>query len=194
MIKRAAILITALLCCTYVCCAQKVAVKTNILYDVTSTVNAGVELGLAPRWTIDISGNYNAWTIKEDTRWKHWMIQPELRLWFCDRFSGHFMGAHALAGQYNFGGIQNNLKFLNTDFSPLSSYRFQGWAAGAGIAYGYAWILNRHLNLEAEIGVGYIYTQYDKFNCVGCGKRVLTGQPYHYVGPTKAAISIVYVF
>ena len=69
-----------------------------------------------------------------------------------------------------------------------------GICHGGGIAYGYAWILGRHLNLEAEIGVGYIYTTYDKFNCVGCGKRVLTGQPAHFVGPTKAAINFVYVF
>lgn len=39
---------------------QKAAIKTNILYDATATVNLGVEIGLAPRWTLDISGNYNA--------------------------------------------------------------------------------------------------------------------------------------
>ena len=29
--------------------AQKVAMKTNVLYDASATVNAGVEIGLAPQ-------------------------------------------------------------------------------------------------------------------------------------------------
>lgn len=174
--------------------AQDFAVKTNLLYDATATVNAGVEIGIAPRWSLDLSGNYNAWRLEEDSTWKHWMAQPELRFWMCDRFSGHFVAFHGVVGQYNIGGIKNSFSFLGTDFFNLTDFRYQGWAAGGGVAYGYAWILSRYLNLEAEIGVGVIYTQYDKFNCVGCGKRVVEGQPHQYVGPTKAAISLVYVF
>ena len=30
--------------------AQKVAIKTNVLYDAFLNVNVGVEVGLAPRW------------------------------------------------------------------------------------------------------------------------------------------------
>lgn len=37
--------------------AQKVVVKTNLLYDVTTTMNLGVELGLSPKWTLDLSAN-----------------------------------------------------------------------------------------------------------------------------------------
>lgn len=174
--------------------AQKLGIKTNLLYDLTATVNLGVEYRLADRWTVDVSGNYNAWSIREGAKWKHWMVQPELRFWNCDAFSGHFLATHAIGGQYNFGGIENSLKLFGSDLSQLSDHRFQGFAFGGGVAYGYAWILGRHLNLEAEIGVGYIYTSYDKFNCVGCGKKVLAGQPAHYFGPTKAAISFVYIF
>ena len=88
----------------------------------------------------------------------------------------------------------NTEPFLGSDLSKLSDYRYQGWFIGAGVAYGYAWILGRHWNLEAEIGVGYAYTQYDSFRCVGCGKRVEKDKPHHYVGPTKAAVNLVYVF
>lgn len=83
---------------------------------------------------------------------------------------------------------------MGTDFSPLREYRYQGWFAGAGVAYGYSWILGRHWNLEAELGFGYIYTKYDRFRCVGCGKKVAENRPHHYVGPTKAAINLVYLF
>ena len=174
--------------------AQKVVVKTNLLYDATATINAGIEFGLAPKWTLDLSGNFNGWTMSHDRKWKHWMAQPEARYWFCDRFAGHFLGFHALGGQYNIGHLKNNIKFLGTDFSKLSDSRYQGWFIGAGIAYGYAWVLNKHWNLEGEIGVGYVYTEFDRFNCKGCGKKVEEDKNHHYFGPTKAAINLIYVF
>ena len=174
--------------------AQNVAVKTNLLYDAAATINAGVEIGLAPKWTLDLSANYNGWTLSHDRKWKHWLVQPEARYWLCDRFSGHFFGVHAVGGQYNIGGLKNGLKFLGTDFSRLSDYRFQGWMAGGGVAYGYAWVLGRYWNLEAEIGVGYVYSKYDQFKCAGCGEKIETGKSHHYFGPTKAAINLIYVF
>lgn len=176
--------------------SQDVAIKTNLLYDATRTLNGGIEVGLAPRWTVDLSGNYNAWWANKETltMWKHYLIQPEIRYWFCDRFSGHFLGLHGLGGQYNFSNINNNLKLFGTDFSPLSEYRFQGWAAGAGLGYGYQFILGRHWNLELEIGAGYIYTEYDMFECPECGRHIKKEVPYHYWGLTKASVALVFVF
>lgn len=173
--------------------AQDWAIKSNIVYDATATINLGVEIGLAPKWTLDVSGNLNAWSKDENTRWKHWLVQPEARYWFCDRFSRHFIGFHALGGQYNFGGIDNNISFLGTNFKELSEKRYQGWGAGAGIAYGYAFILGKHWNLELELGVGYAYLNYDIFSCSGCGRNIGSGK-HHYIGPTKAAINLVYLF
>ena len=174
---------------------QNVAVKTNLLYDIAAyTANAGVEVGLAPRWTLDLSANYNGWTLSHDHKWKHWLLQPEARYWFCDRFAGHFIGIHALGGQYNAGGLKNNISFLGTDFSKLSDCRYQGWFIGSGIAYGYAWILGRHWNLEAEIGIGYVYTRYDSYPCTSCGKKIAEDKAHHYFGPTKASINLVYTF
>lgn len=174
--------------------AQDIAVKSNLLYDATATVNLGIEFPLAAKWTFDLSGNYMGWKITDSSRWKHWMLQPEARYWFCDRFVGHFLGVHAHGGKYNIGGIDNGINFLGTDFSQLSDYRYQGWFLGAGIGYGYSWILNKHWNLEAEIGLGYAYTRYDKFPCANCGDKLAEDEPYHYVGPTKAAVSLIYSF
>ncbi|MCM1429024.1 MAG: DUF3575 domain-containing protein [Clostridium sp.] len=174
--------------------AQEVAVKTNLLYDALLTPSVGVEVGLAPKWTLDVSGNVNAWDLSGGKKWKHWLVQPEARYWFCQRFSGHFIGAHVLGGQFNVGHIDLPFKFLGTDFRELKDYRWQGWMAGAGIAYGYNWILSRHWSIEAEIGIGWIYSRYDTYRCKGCGKKVEEDTPHNYVGPTKAAINIVYDF
>lgn len=174
---------------------QKAAVKTNLLYDIAAyTANLGVEIGLAPRWTLDVSANYNGWTLSDNRRWKHWVVQPEARYWLCDRFAGHFFGLHAHGGQFNIGGLKNGISVLGSDFSKLENRRYQGWLAGAGIAYGYSWILGKHWNLEAEIGLGYIYTRFDTYPCADCGRKIAEDGSHHYVGPTKAAINLVYMF
>ncbi len=174
--------------------AQKVAVKTNLLSDAVLNPNLGIEVGLAPKWTLDVTGQCNTWKLSHDRRWKHWAIQPEIRYWLCDRFSAHFFGFHLHGGQYNIGGFDGRINFLGTDARKLKDSRYQGWFGGIGVAYGYAWILNRHWNLEAEAGFGYSYTRYDRFRCAGCGKKVEINKPHHYVGLTKAAINLVYLF
>lgn len=190
---KVVILLTFIVCCSTLS-AQKVAVKTNLLYDATTTINLGAEVGLAPKWTLDISGNYNPWTFSNNKKWKHWLIQPEARYWFCNKFMGHFIGLHALGGQFNMGNWNTDFKFLNSDLSKMKDYRYQGWMVGAGIAYGYAWALSKHFNIEAEIGFGYAYMKYDKFACPKCGEKLETDKSHHYVGPTKAALNLVYVF
>lgn len=77
--------------------SQTIAVKSNLLYDLTSSINAGIELGLAPKWTLDVTGQFNAWDLSHNRRWKHWAVQPEVRYWLCDRFSAHFLDFTCMA-------------------------------------------------------------------------------------------------
>lgn len=62
---------------------------------------------------------------------------------------------------------------------------------GLGIGGGYDFILNRHWNLELEAGLGYIYTIGDEYDGT---TLLLKGSEFDYVGPTKLAVSIVYLF
>lgn len=174
--------------------ARDVAIKTNLLYDATLTVNVGAEMAVAPRWSVDLSGNYNGWNLSDSKRWKHWLVQPEARYWFCEPFGGHFVGLHLLGGQYNIGHVDLPFSFLGTHFRKLKDERYQGWFGGVGIAYGYSWILGKHWNIEAEIGIGWTHTRYDVFECAGCGRKTEEGRHHNYVGPTKAAVNLVYVF
>lgn len=174
--------------------AQNVVVKTNLLYDITATANLGIEFKVAPKWTVDISGNLNAWTFSDNKKWKHWVLQPEARYWLCERFNGHFVGAHLVGGIYNMGNWNTDFTFLGADFGQLKEHRYEGWLVGAGIAYGYHWMLGRHWSVEAEIGIGYVYTQADKYECPRCGEQLENNKPHHYVGPTKAAVNLIYVF
>lgn len=193
-VKRVLIAITILLASMPTMHAQHVGIKTNLLYDALLSPTVGVEVGLSPRWSLDVSGTINFWTVN-DIRWRQWMVQPEARYWFCQRYSGSFLGFHAIGGQYNFGNIDfGGYNFLGTNLKQLEDHRLQGWMAGAGIAYGYSWILDEKWNLEAEIGVGWIYTQYDRFMCEGCGAMDQSKRVHNYVGPTKAAINLIYNF
>lgn len=162
------------------------ALKTNILYDAAATLNLGLEWKVAPRWSVDVSGNFISWKPGGKV-YKHWLAQPEVRYWFCEATGGHFIGGHLLGGQYNVADLPYGIRWNN-------DYRYQGWGIGAGVAYGYSWLLGRHWNIEAEIGVGYVWTRYDKFECVECGRKVESGKTRNYVGPTKAALNLVYVF
>lgn len=173
--------------------AQKVALKTNLLYDATTTFNLGVEFSLAPQWTLDISSNYNPWTFSENKKIKHWMIQPEARYWFCQKMNGHFLGMHTHTGLFNLSNLDTSMKWLGNDFSVLKDKRLEGWFVGAGIGYGYAWMLGKHWNLEAEIAMGYAYSKYKQYPCGKCGEKE-ADRVHNYVGPTKAALSLVYVF
>jgi len=83
-----------------------------------------------------------------------------------------FFGLYLHGGQYNIGGFDGKYNLFGTDARKLKDTRYQGWFVGTGISYGYAWLLGRHWNLEAEIGFGYSYTRYDRFRCAGCGKKV----------------------
>lgn len=174
--------------------AQKVAVKTNLLGDALLNPNAGIELGVAPRWTVDVPASFNLWNLSHDRRWKHWMVQPGVRYWLCNRFAGHFFGAHLHGGQYNIGGFDGKWNFLGTDARKLKDTRYQGWFVGGGISYGYAFILDKHWNLEGEIGIGYSYTRFDSYPCAHCGNKLDSNKSHNYVGPTKAAVNIVYLF
>jgi len=104
--------------------AQRVAAKSNILADAFLNPNLGIEVGLAPKWTLDITGQFNAWTLSHDRRWKHWVFQPEARYWFRDRFSGHFVGAHMHGGQYNIGGFDGQINFFGSDARKLKDSRY----------------------------------------------------------------------
>lgn len=173
--------------------AQDVGIKTNLVYDALLSPTLGVEVGVAPKWSVDLSGTLNAWEVNEKS-WKLWVVQPEARYWLCQRNDGHFFAAHAVGGQYNFGNLDMPFEFLGTDFKDLKENRYQGWMAGVGIGYGYSWILGKHWNVEAEIGVGWIYTRFDEFKCTKCGSKLKENEPHNYFGPTKAAVNLIYVF
>ncbi|KGN99467.1 hypothetical protein HR11_04220 [Porphyromonas macacae] len=167
--------------------AQSFSLKTNLFHWATTTPNLGMEFKIGDKWTMDISGGYNPFTFKENRKLKHWIVFPEIRWWTCESYTGHFLGFHFIGGRYNVGGIDIPIG----RFGKLKDYRYEGCAVGAGLTYGYHWILSKRLNLEASVSAGYGYFDYEKFKCPKCGEKISEGN-YNYFGLTKATLSLIY--
>jgi len=155
--------------------AQDMALKTNVLYDATTTINLGYEVALNHKTTLDIWVNYNPWTLgnkwvglyeyelttpspsasKRDAKLKHFAVQPEVRWWTCEKFNGHFFGAHLHGGTFNVGALKlpfhwGRLKddrgeFLGTYPESLTPVKHDNLTV-QGIAY--------HPSLTAYPGLG----------------------------------------
>ncbi len=171
--------------------AQAVGIKTNLVHWATVSPNLGIEIGLGGQTTLDISAGFNPFTFSDNRKWEHWLVQPEFRWWTCERFNGHFLGVHMIGGGFNVGNVSF---FPFSIWEGLKDYRYKGHTLGGGLAYGYAWMLGKHWNLEAEVGVGYVHAWYDQYKCADCGEKVLSDGNKNYWGITKLAISFVYLF
>ncbi|MBO5310492.1 MAG: DUF3575 domain-containing protein [Bacteroidales bacterium] len=179
--------------------AQRIGVKTNALYLATSTPNIGLEYAFADRFSLELEGGYNPWTLDSDRNMKakHFLVSPEVRYWFCEAFNGHFIGINANYTLFNLSGVDVPAVFFPSARSAmvledLKNRRSEGWAAGAGLTYGCVWPIARRWNLECTVGLGYWYTDYDKFESRKCGlfqEHVSHGA----FGPTALGISFIYL-
>ena len=167
------------------------SIKNNLLYDATLTPNLGAEMMVGRRATFQLFYGLNPWNgYHGQKRLQHWSLMPEYRYWLSgEPFRGWFMGLHAVGGEYNVAGIQLPFGLFET----LRHSHYEGWFGGGGLTIGHAWRLSRHWNLEAALGIGYAYTRYSRYENEECGDLLEQGH-HNYVGPTKLALNIAYVF
>lgn len=162
---------------------QSIAVKSNVLYDLSGTLNLGGEIRCSDKHSFQLGINYNPWNLGENKKMKHFLIQPEYRYWFDETFIGSFVGVQAHFAQYNFAGT--------TPFTTLKDNRYQGNLIGCGVTYGHQWILSSFWSLEASVSVGYAHLKYDKYGPAK-GDALKEQSHTNYFGPTQIGISFVY--
>ncbi|MGL5979440.1 MAG: DUF3575 domain-containing protein [Phocaeicola sp.] len=133
------------------------AVKTNLMGWATTTCNLGTEFSVGKKSTIQLFGALNPWEFSGNKRFRYWTIMPEYRWWLCQSFNGFFFGAHAMAGQFNIKNVDVPLGILP---KIEKGRHYEGWYVGAGITYGYQWVISSHWNIEASVGVGYDHIKY----------------------------------
>ena len=174
--------------CSALSFSQNIGIRTNLAHWATiGSPNLGAEFALNRNFSLEIAGGFNLWELGDNRKAKHWLVQPEIRYWFCETFNGHFVGLHAIGGEFNIGGVDIPIGRL----SRFREYRYEGFAVGGGISYGYQWIIGRRWNLELNLGLGYARLFFDQFPCARCADLIRSGRT-NYFGITKAAISFIY--
>ena len=185
-------LVAAWLCAT-TASAQKAALKTNLIHaGATFTPNLGLEFKTGTNSTLDIAVGYNPWnrkgSVEDNRKWVHLSVQPEYRYWPCEAFNGSFWGAHALFTHHNVGEVDawqfNKGKLFD------KQYRYEGFAYGLGVSYGYHWVMGKRVAMEFQLGLGAAYLDQDRYDCAMCG-RDKTADNRWYFGPTKANIGFL---
>lgn len=162
------------------------AVKTNMLYDLLLVPNIGVEVYLGKQWSAGGNWMYAWW--KTDRRHRYWRTYGGdlyLRRWLGRKAKAKPLTGHHL-GLY--GGI------VTYDFE-LGGRGYLGdkWSYQAGIEYGYAHPIARRLNLEFNIGVGYLGGEYKEYLPIDDHYVWQATKRRHWFGPTKAEISLVWL-
>ncbi|WP_080905044.1 DUF3575 domain-containing protein [Parabacteroides sp. Marseille-P3160] len=166
---------------------QSIALKNNLLYSATATPNLGLEIGIAKHFSVDLTGGYHPWSFTQDKSLQHWIVQPEFRYWFLERFDGHYLGFHAQYADYDLYGF-------DLPWGMDKEYAYDGHAIGGGLSYGYHLYLTSRWNMEFTIGGGYNQFRYLKYTINNRGEKDPIGDfKRDYFGLTKIGISLVYL-
>lgn len=171
--------------------SQTFALKTDLLNWGTASLNIEPEVRIGRRSSLALGVSWNPFTFKEtekNMKWKHLLVQPEYRYWFCNVLEGHFIGLHPFYARFNAGNV--NLPFGMWD--GLDEHRYQGNLWGAGIGYGYHKIINKRWSFEAEIGFGLGYVDSEKYRCEKCGVKLEDFDKLALM-PTKISLSFIYI-
>lgn len=120
--------------------AQRLALKTNALDYAILSPNLAFEARLSR--TISLQLGVSACPISHElggVKFTNFRVEPELRYWFNRPMARHFVALSAGASDFSLRWNDRN---------------YVGDAVSAGVSYGYALVLGRHWNMEAEVGVG----------------------------------------
>ena len=162
-------------------------IKTNLLADLTTSLNLGFEFRTGDHTSLEIVGQWNPFSYRGgSTEWRHIGAQPEFRYWLKETFRSHFFGLQATYAFYNVGGLPNG---PFTDY--MHNNRFQGDLYGIGLTWGHRWNFNKHWGLETTVGVGYLYKDYEEFECKSCGLK-LGDRTKNYFGPTEIGVNLIF--
>lgn len=165
------------------------AFKTNLLYWAIALPNIEMEFFIGKRFSINIEGRYT-WmseVLGNQKSYYTWGAGAEFRVWFKgdNKFEGFYAGIGGETGQYDF-------KFTDDGNGNQGDYYT------AGVSFGYLMPINKHLNMEFGIGVGYVNYQDKEY--LWSGKKFEPADKMDPIKtnwgifPTKAKVSLVWKF
>ena len=153
------------------------SLRANLLRWATLTPDLGLEWRICPSWGIAVNGSWTSWSWSDkDRRYALWEVAPEVRYYMGEK-KAWYLGAMFKAGQFNY---------------KLSETGKQGDLMGGGITAGYQLRLNKALDLDFNLGLGYLNADYEKYEVID-GVRVRRGnETKDWWGPINAGVTLVW--
>ena len=153
------------------------SLRANLLRWATLTPDLGLEWRICPSWGIAVNGSWTSWTWSDkDRRYALWEVAPEVRYYMGEK-KAWYLGAMFKAGQFNY---------------KLSETGKQGDLMGGGITTGYQLRLNKALDLDFNLGLGYLNADFEKYEVID-GVRVRRGnETKNWCGPINAGVTLVW--
>ena len=153
------------------------SLRANLLRWATLTPDLGLEWRICPSWGIAVNGSWTSWSWSDkDRRYALWEVAPEVRYYMGEK-KAWYLGAMFKAGQFNY---------------KLSETGRQGDLMGGGITAGYQLRLNKALDLDFNLGLGYLNADYEKYEVID-GVRVRRGnETKDWWGPINAGVTLVW--
>ena len=153
------------------------SLRANLLRWATLTPDLGLEWRICPSWGIAVNGSWTSWSWSDkDRRYALWEVTPEIRYYMGEK-KAWYLGAMFKAGQFNY---------------KLSETGKQGDLMGGGITAGYQLRLNKALDLDFNLGLGYLNVDFEKYEVID-GVRVRRGnETKDWYGPINAGVTLVW--
>ena len=153
------------------------SLRANLLRWATLTPDLGLEWRICPSWGIAVNGSWTSWSWSDkDRRYALWEVTPEVRYYMGEK-KAWYLGAMFKAGQFNY---------------KLSETGKQGDLMGGGITAGYQLRLNKALDLDFNLGLGYLNVDFEKYEVID-GVRVRRGnETKDWYGPINAGVTLVW--
>lgn len=153
------------------------SLRANLLRWATLTPDLGLEWRICPSWGIAVNGSWTSWSWSDkDRRYALWEVAPEIRYYMGEK-KAWYLGAMFKAGQFNY---------------KLSETGKQGDLMGGGITAGYQLRLNKALDLDFNLGLGYLNVDFEKYEVID-GVRVRRGnETKDWYGPINAGVTLVW--
>ena len=153
------------------------SLRANLLRWATLTPDLGLEWRICPSWGIAVNGSWTSWSWSDkDRRYALWEVAPEVRYYMGEK-KAWYLGAMFKAGQFNY---------------KLSETGKQGDLMGGGITAGYQLRLNKALDLDFNLDLGYLNVDFEKYEVID-GVRVRRGnETKDWWGPINAGVTLVW--
>lgn len=164
------------------------AAKTNMLYDLLITPNIGIEFNLDKQRKYSIAANWMyAWWKSDPSSWYHRTYGGDLQL---RRYFGKKTQERPFTGWH--AGIYGQM--LTYDFEwGGRGYLGDKWSWAAGVQGGWSKQIGKRLNLDFNLGVGYLWGEYKEYLPIDDCYVWQVTKYRRWIGPTKAEISLVWI-